>query len=239
MNKNRLYEAIMKDVSKSVRKHLNEISSGLVDRAIAKANSRLADPNITPKTRQGLKRQLNVFNKYRKDNFTWEKDYNMLLDNVMDFYNNIDSENVHSFLKKYNYDYDNVESTQSDINWNQIKTKMKKLYRYFNQYNLSESPIFIIEGILLIYYDIEYGDDWYGYPCIEWDYPDDDFYDYGEMLDDVKNECEYDIISLCKEFPKELLEFFRIFLWDTFNESKDLYNDDKFNYFKDKFNYYK
>lgn len=51
MNKNRLYEAIMKDVSKSVRKHLNEISSGLVDRAIAKANSRLADPNITSKTR--------------------------------------------------------------------------------------------------------------------------------------------------------------------------------------------
>ena len=123
-----------------------------------------------------------MFNKYRKDNFTWEKDYNMLLDNVMDFYNNIDSEIVRSFLKKYNYDYDNVESTQSDINWNQIKTKMKKLYRYFNQYNLSESPIFIIEGILLIYYDIEYGDDWYGYPCVEWDYPDDDFYDYGEII---------------------------------------------------------
>lgn len=180
-----------------------------------------------------------MFNKYRKDNFTWEKDYNMLLDNVMDFYNNIDSEIVRSFLKRYNYDYDNVESTQSDINWNQIKTKMKKLYRYFNQYNLSESPIFIIEGILLIYYDIEYGDNWYDYPCVEWDYPDDDFYDYGEMLDDVKNECEYDIISLCKEFPKELLEFFRIFLWNTFNESEDLYNDDKFNYFKDKFNYYK
>ena len=239
MNKNRLYEAIMKDVSKSVRKHLNEISSGLVDRAISKAKERLSEPKLAPKTRQSLKRQLNVFNKYRKDNFTWEKEYNMLLDNVMDFYNNIDSEIVRSFLKKYNYDYDNVESTQSDINWNQIKTKMKKLYRYFNQYNLSESPIFIIEGILLIYYDIEYGDDWYGYPCVEWDYPDDDFYDYGEMLDDVKNECEYDIISLCKEFPKELLEFFRIFLWDTFNESKDLYNDDKFNYFKDKFNYYK
>ena len=229
MNKNRLYEAIMKDVSKSVRKHLNEISSGLVDRAISKAKERLSEPKLAPKARRELKRQLNVFNKYSEDNFTWESDYEFLVDAIMAFYNHFDSEIVQNFLDDNGYDYDETYNTQYNINWNNIKTKMKNLYNYLNQYNWDNAIATRIEYLSCVYDNIAYNENWYNYSWAEEDYPDTDgrepdeenFNDYGDMLKDIKYYYKNDVVNLFEELPEELLKFMSgmlmdFFLWDGF-----------------------
>ena len=82
MDKQKLYESIMDEVSKIVKNHLNEISSNLVNNAINKAEERLKEKNIQPKLRRELNRQLNVFKKYKSDNFTWESDYEFLVNAI-------------------------------------------------------------------------------------------------------------------------------------------------------------
>ena len=87
----KLYESIMRDVAKTVKKHLNEVSQDLVNRSIASAENKLKDPKLNSKIRKGLKNQIETFKNYKQKNFEWEEDYNMFVDAVTYFYNHIDA----------------------------------------------------------------------------------------------------------------------------------------------------
>ena len=214
----------MRDVSKIVKRHLNEVSADLVNRAIASGEDRLKNFKYSnsPKEKRGIKQQIQTFKKYKNDNFPEQDDFKMLKDAVNKFYENLDSDIVKNCF--VDDEYEDLAETQNYINWNMIKKKMHKLYnKILNKYNFDNAICSPLELIFLTYFAGNWGESIYNYSWSEEDYPDNQFRDYGEMVEDMEYTHFREIESLCKELPEQLLSFIGSYLMGFFYD-EDLYN---------------
>ena len=203
-NKRKLYESIMKDVSKTVKKHLNEISKETTLSAINKATTKLNDKNLSTKERRGYKSQLNTFNNYYKNNFQADdsatQEFYLLYDAIESLYQDID------ILNRYDEDENNIYN----INWDNIKKYLKESYEDFWQYvDMSDANGGVIDFIVNGYLDYNNESNIYNTCLADDDYPGDEiddrsFRDYGQVIRYFFKNCscgEY----LCEELPEFIL----------------------------------
>ena len=92
-------------------------------------------------------------------------------------------------------------------------------------YDWSNSIASILEYLGLVYLSITEDANWYNWSWAEEPYPNDDFEDYGEVLQDIENVKFYNkqIVKLFNEFPEPLLTFMCKNIMGFFYLDEDIY----------------
>ena len=106
---------------------------------------------------------------------------------------------------------------------------MKHLYKNLTaEFDWSNGTASILEYLYLVYLSVENDTNWYDYSWAEEEYPNDEYEDYGEVLQYIENIYGYktSIIKLFNELPEPLLIFISHTVMGFFYEDKWVYGLD-------------